>query len=85
MGTLTNDTTRSQLAAIREHLLTYGKIDKPTALEICDCDRLGARIWDIRNDAVDPLDIVTEIQTKTNRFGHPVRYAVYRLAKEETA
>ena len=68
-----------QLRAIREHLLQTGWIDKPTALMICDCDRLGARIWDLRHDPIDPLKITTDIRTKTNRFGNTVRYAVYRL------
>ena len=79
MGTLNNEQTRTQLSAIRAHLLEHGFIDKPTALEICDCDRLGARIWDIRHDPVDPLNIVTERRTKKNRFGNTVEYAVYRL------
>jgi hypothetical protein len=63
--------------------MEYGRIDKPTALELCDCDRLGARIWDLRHDPIDPMDIVTDYAEKTNRFGHSVRYAVYRLQREE--
>ena len=83
MATLTNETTRSQIAAIREQLLTEGWIDKPTAMEICDCDRLASRICDIRNDPIDPLPIKTEYRTKVNRFGHLVRYGVYLLIKED--
>lgn len=79
--TLNNEQTRSQLREIRRHLLEYGWIDKPTALEICDCDRLGARIFDIRHDPVDPMEIETVMREKTNRFGHTVRYAEYRVAK----
>ena len=81
MATLTNETTHSQIAAIREQLLTEGWIDKPTALEICDCDRLASRICDIRNDPIDPLPIETEYHTKINRFGHTVRYCSYRLKR----
>ena len=80
MGTLVNETTRTQNAAIQEHLLEYGEIDKPTALEICDCDRLGARIWELRHRY--GMNIRTEHKTKKNRFGHTTRYAVYRLIKE---
>ena len=80
MVTLQNVQTMSQLSAIREHLEEHGWIDKPTALEICDCDRLGARIWDLRN--LFGLPISTEIRAKRNRFGHEVRYAVYHLEKD---
>ena len=76
MVTLENMRTMSQLFAIREHLEQTGWIDKPTALEICDCDRLGARIWDLRNLG---MNISTEMRTKQNRFGHETRYAVYHL------
>lgn len=78
METLTNEATRTQLREIRQHLERFGWIDKPTAMEICDCDRLGARIWDLRN-APWRMDIVTETVTKKNRFGHAVRFARYRL------
>jgi len=82
-GALVNETTRTQEAAIRRHLMEYGWIDKPTAMELCDCDRLGARIYDIRHDKDDPLNIVTEQRTKKNRYGHAVNYAVYRLEEEK--
>lgn len=83
MGTLTNEMTRSQLAAIRAHLLKHGWIDKPKAFALCDCDRLGARVWDLRHDPVAPMNIVTDYKTKKNRMGHTVRYAVYRLVGKE--
>lgn len=83
MSTLTNAQTMTQKAVIREHLLRHGWIDKPTALSICDCDRLGARVWDLRHDPVAPMNIVTDYKTKKNRMGHTVRYAVYRLAGKE--
>lgn len=82
MGGLTNAATTSQCAAIRAHLIEHGVIDKPTALAVCDCDRLGARVWDLRHDPVAPMNIVTDYAEKKNRFGHLVRYAVYRLVKE---
>lgn len=85
MATLDNSTTRSQLAAIRAQLLATGEIDKPTALAICDCDRLASRIWDLRNDPLDPMDIVTEYKLKRNRYGHVVRFSIYRLREEATA
>lgn len=60
-----------------------GGIDKRTALELCDCDRLASRIHDLRSDPIDPMNIKTEYRTKTNRFGHLVRYGVYLLVREE--
>ena len=80
MGTLKSETTRTQLAILREHLLTYGEIDKPTAMRLCDCDRLGARMYDLRAEG---MDIVTIRKTKKNRLGHPTTYAVYRLRRAE--
>ena len=79
--TLSNERTQSQLRAIRAYLEQHGRIDKPTALAICDCDRLGARIWDLRHDPKDPMEIKTEMKEKTNRFGHLTRYAEYRVTK----
>ncbi len=84
MGTLINDTTQTQLQEIRQQLMTSGWIDKRVALEICDCDRLGARIYDLRHDPVAPMNIETVRETKKNRFGHLVQYDVYRLVTEET-
>lgn len=69
--------------AIRAHLMEHGWIDRQTALALCDCDRLGARIWDLRHDTVDPMDIVTDVRVKTNRFGHQTRYAVYRMEAQD--
>ena len=85
MGTLKNETTRSQCAAIRRHLLRYGRIDAPTAMKICECNRLGARVFDLRNDPVDPLDIVTDYGMKKNKYGHQTRFAIYRLRKGSAA
>lgn len=81
MSTLTNAQTMTQNAAIREHLLEYGFIDKPTALDLYDCDRLGARVWDLRHQY--NMDIRTDYKTKKNRMGHTVRYAVYHLVRKE--
>lgn len=85
MATLVNETTLSQKKIIRQQLETEGWIDKPTALELCDCDRLASRIHDLRSDPLDPMDIETVYLTKTNRFGHLTRYAQYRLKKEGEA
>lgn len=75
MGTLDTAAARTQLAIIREHLLSYGEIDKKTAMRICECDRLGARIYDLRTAG---MDIITVRKSKKNRFGHNTIYAVYK-------
>lgn len=75
---LDNNTTRSQLAAIRKHLRRYRKIDAHTAREICGCERLGARIWDLRAAG---WEIETEYVEGKNRYGHYTRFAVYRLRR----
>ena len=83
MGTLENETTRCQCAAIINQLLTDGWIDRDKALEICDCERLPARIWDLRHKY--GMNIKTDSVIKKNRFGHRESHALYRLVKEETA
>ena len=86
MGTLDNETTRSQLLAIRNHLETVGHIDHKTSLELCDCDALRSRISDLRHDKDNPMDIEAVWDKKKNRYGHTVRYVKeYRLVREETA
>lgn len=70
-----SEKARSQLREIRRHLTEHGWIDKPKALEICDCDRLGARIFDLRAQGIP---IKTVLKTKKNRFGHLTTYAVYK-------
>ena len=84
MGTLVDETTGTQLRMIRAQLENEGWIDRDKSLEICDCDRLPARIWDLKNDPLDPMNIETVMKTKKNRFGHTTRYAEYRLVREET-
>ena len=83
MGTLVNETTRSQLREIRKHLEQYGWIDDASAYEICGSKRLPARIHDLKHDPVDPMKIETVMKTKKNRFGHTTNYAEYRLARED--
>lgn len=84
MGTLVNEQTLTQKSVIRAWLLEHGRIDRRTALKICDCDRLGARIFDLRHDKDNPMNIVTSYRERCNRFGNMTRYAVYKLVKEES-
>lgn len=79
-GALSNEAVAAQWSAIRTRLMEFKYIDRDIALEICDCDRLGARIYDLRHKF--GMSIRTEYRTKKNRFGHTVRYAVYVPEKE---
>lgn len=83
MATLVNETTRCQLRAIRAQLETEGWIDKPTAMALCDCDRLASRIHELRSDPIDPMEIETVYHTKINRFGHTVKFCSYRLKRTQ--
>ena len=77
--TLHNATTTSQLREIRRYLKKHRWIDAKIAEDICGCRRIGARIWDLRNDPTDPMEIETVYVEGKNRYGHYVRYARYHL------
>ena len=71
--------TESQCKMILAHLKEKGTITTKEARQVCQCERLAARINDLRRKGVP---IKTETKTYLNKHGYPVRYAVYRL--EET-
>lgn len=83
MGTLKNETTACQKAAIRAHLMEHGYIDRDTALYYYDCDALRSRISDLRHDKDNPMNIKTVWKKKKNRYGHTTNYAAYHLVTEE--
>lgn len=66
-----------QCALIRAHLESGKAISQREAIEQYGCYRLGARIFDLRAAG---MDIITETGTGRNRYGKPVKFAVYRLA-----
>jgi hypothetical protein len=76
MGTLNNNTTRSQLTEIRKYLLKYRKITSMEAIQLFGCTRLSARISDLRSEG---MDIITDYGECISRYGHRMRFAVYRL------
>ena len=73
----------TQEAAIRAWLTEHGSIDRPTALRLCGCDRLGARVFRLRNDPKRPMNIRTERVKKISMFGHATTVAVYHYEGEE--
>jgi hypothetical protein len=62
------------------YLKERGSITTKEARQLCQCEKLAARINDLRRKGIP---IKTETKTYMNKHGYPVRYAVYRL--EDTA
>lgn len=66
----------TQCEMIQRHLIEFGSITPGTALEEYGCFRLSARIADLKAMG---MNIITESETRKNRFGKKVRYARYRI------
>ena len=58
------------------YLKDKGSITAKEARSLCQCERLDARINDLRKLGIP---IKTETKTYINKYCYPVRYAVYRL------
>ena len=71
--------TDTQCKMILFYLKERGSITAKEARSLCQCERLAARISDLRKLGIP---IKTETKTYKNKNGYLVRYAVYRL--EET-
>ncbi|MFK5283594.1 helix-turn-helix domain-containing protein, partial [Lacticaseibacillus paracasei] len=69
MATLTNELTKSQCSIILAHLQSGQAITTKIARQICKCERLAARIKDLRNKG---YNIMTTIIYKGR-----VKYASY--------
>lgn len=74
--TMTTASTETHARLILEHLIKFGSITPIEAMAEYGCMRLGARIWDLRDDGIE---IETEMVKAKNRFGKDVRYAKYSL------
>ena len=68
--------TESQCKMILLYLKERGSITSKEARSLCQCERLAARISDLRKMGIP---IKTDTKTYINKHGYPVRYAVYRL------
>ena len=66
------DTTKSQTQAIKAHLESGKSITPIDALNEYGCFRLGARIFDLKDEG---LDIITEMVQKGKK-----RFASYKIA-----
>lgn len=70
----------TQCEMIKHHLQEFGSITPGIALEQYGCFRLSARIADLKSKGVA---IVSENETRINRFGKRVRYTRYRLEQQK--
>ena len=71
------DDKDSQCKIILVWLKEKGYINAKLARQLCACERLAARINDLRRAGIP---IKTEMNTYiSSKTGRPVRYAVYRL------
>ena len=70
----------SQCERILQYIEDYGSITQLDALREFGCMRLASRINDLRRQGVH---IRTDNETALNRYGEKVRYARYRLEKEQ--
>lgn len=77
---MTTAATETHARLILEHLIKFGSITPQEALSEYGCMRLGARIWDLRDDGIE---IETEMVKAKNRFGKDIRFAKYSLKKKE--
>lgn len=66
--------TNSQASKILEHLKQGNTITPMEALNLFGCFRLGARIWDLKDEG---YNIVTETEENEGK-----RYAKYKLITE---
>lgn len=71
----------TQNEVVLVHLRYVGELSPVEAMERYGIMRLGARIWDLRREG---HRITRTMKSGTNRYGEPVRYALYRLSREET-
>ena len=66
----------SQCKIILIWLKEHGYITAKIARPLCECERLSARIHDLRKAGIP---IITEMNSYISETGRHVRYAIYRL------
>ena len=70
------ESSETQKRQILEWLESGHSITPADARRLFNCDRLSARIWDLRNDEDNPVEIKTEL-VKDLRTGK--RFAKYSM------
>lgn len=69
----------TQTNQVLRNLRTRGALTQREAMNLYGIMRLGARVYDLRGRG---YNIVRDMERSVNRYGRPVRYAVYRLKEE---
>ena len=67
----------TQNERIKRHLEVFGKISSREAMNEYGIMRLGARVWELKNQ--EGMKIVKTMKHDLNRFGEKTCYAEYRL------
>lgn len=70
----------TQNKAILNHLMSGKEISPQVAMTEFGCLRLGARIYDLREQG---YPIMTTMRVAKNRFGRKVQYASYKLEQAD--
>ena len=63
--------TENQKRRIYDYMLAGNEITQRLAFELFDCDRLGARIWDLKHH--DGVPVQSEFVYKLNENGKVVK------------
>lgn len=71
--------TQNQM--IEEHLRKHGSIEPMEALANYGCNRLAARIWDLRHKGIRIKTINTAVM---NRYGRVINFAKYCLERKSS-
>ena len=74
---MTDPTKKAQKDMILNHMERIGPITPLEALSLYGCNRLSARIWDLRHDGFEIISETVEVETA---HGGRARVARYRLA-----
>ena len=81
MIAMTDTTKTSQSEKILTFLRECGSITPLDAIREFSCLRLGARIWDLKQQG---YKIRTDIESAKNRYGVIIQHARYTLLEGET-
>lgn len=70
---------KGQTQMVLEYMKKYGSITSLEAARDIGCQRLSARIWDLRRCGIV---VISDLEIGKNRHGKKVRYARYRLKEK---
>lgn len=70
----------TQKEMVLQYMKDEGSITPWQAIKEFGITRLGARIWELKNE--DGINIKATMENEKNRYGKKVSYARYSLVKE---